>query len=66
MTTTLKYKEYKGLDGKTYFVEQYKEKEWKVPLWRYGYFESDDPTISSTILSDMLRTRPNLKRLNLI
>ena len=65
MTNVLSHKEYQGLDGKTYFVEQYQEKGWKAPLWRYGCC-SDDPTVCSTILSDMLRTRPNLKRLNLI
>ena len=65
MTITLKYKEYKGLNGKTYFVEQYIEKGWEAPLWRYGFF-SNNPTECATVLSYMLRTRPNLKRLNLI
>ena len=63
MTTILKHKEYKGLDGKTYFVEQYKEK-WQLTPWRrYGYVSRKG---IGHIISHTLWSRPNLKKLHLI
>ena len=50
------------INGTTYFVEQYADKPHFVWFWRYGYI---DRSGMERVISDMLHTRPNLKRLNL-
>lgn len=61
MTITRKYKE-EIVNGTRYWIEEYHEKEWKsgVWMWRYGYFDTEG---FGRTISDMLRSRPNLKRL---
>ena len=63
MTITLNFHIYEGVDGKTYFVEKYIEKGNKVALWRYGYKGYGDLW---EVISGGLRSKPNLKKLNLI
>lgn len=61
MTIILKHKEYKGNDGRTWFVEQYREKlrdgSFSYPFWRYGILING----LGYIKSDMLWNRPNIK-----
>ena len=59
---TLAFDIYEGRDGKTYFVEKYKEVESGKSLYRYGFGETDN---WSTVCEG-LTERPNLKRMGLI
>ncbi len=61
MTIVKNSKKY-TINGTTYFVEQYAEKPHFVWFWRYGFI---DKSGMGRVTSDRLRTRPNLKRLNL-
>jgi hypothetical protein len=65
MTIVKNHKEYK-IGGKIYFVEQYWEKELQsdVYMWRYGEIYYTERRMGR-VISDMMRSRPNLKRLNL-
>lgn len=62
MTIVLTHKEYKGLDGRTWFVEKYQEKYNRFPFWRYGVIIDG----TASIVSFGLWSRPNLKKLNII
>lgn len=62
MTTIISHKEYKGLDGLTWFVEKYQEKFSIHPFWRYGIIIDDE----AYLRRDRLYSRPNLKKLNII
>lgn len=62
MTIVLTHKEYKGLDGRTWFVEKYQEKFCEQPFWRYGTIVNG----KAYLRSDQLWSRPNLKKLNII
>lgn len=64
MTIVLSHKEYKGLDGLTWFVEKYQEKFCKYPFWRYGTIDKE--TNMASVISFGLWSRPNLKKLNII
>lgn len=65
MTIVRKYKRY-NINNRTYFVEQYADKPHFVWFWRYGIIhKSENGSERAQVYSDMLRTRPNLKRLNL-
>ena len=59
MTTVKNTKEY-TIDGKRYFVEQYRDKDMAVYLWRYG--ELTDAN-RGYVIKDGLLSRPNVKRL---
>lgn len=61
MTITRKHKE-EIINGTTYWIEEYHEKEWQsdVWMWRYGYYSTAG---FAYLISDMLRRKPNLKRL---
>lgn len=59
---TMTFDIYEGRDGKTYFVEKYKEIESGNSLYRYGYGETDN----WTTVKEGLGTRPNLKKMKLI
>lgn len=61
MTIVKNTKQYE-INGTTYFVEQYANKPHFVWFWRYGYF---DKSGTGRVISDMLRNRPNIKRLSL-
>lgn len=61
MTVVKNYKEYE-INGEHYFVEMYADKPDFVWFWRYGKF-IDYERRYARILSDMLRSRPNIKRL---
>lgn len=45
--------------GRTFYIERYREKDMKVSLWRY--YEVDGGSYS--LVSDMLRNKPNVRRL---
>ena len=60
MTIVKNHREYE-IDGKRYFVERYADKPHFVWLWRYGRVFIERGYCS--IISDCLRSRPNLKRL---
>ena len=62
MTLTKNYKEYE-INGETYFVERYADKPDFVWFWRYGCFVETRWGRMAMTLSDMLLTRPNLKKL---
>ena len=60
MTQTKNYHE-ETHNGETYWREQYRDKEMRVYMWRYGYYcESlgQNVTMRSSLMS-----RPNLKKL---
>lgn len=59
---TLTFDIYEGRDGRTWFVEKYKEVESGKSLYRYGYGSTDNWT---TVIDD-LTERPNLKKMKLI
>ena len=59
MTTVKNTKEY-TIDGKRYFVEQYRDKDMAVYLWRYGELTAPG---RGHIIKDGLQSRPNVKRL---
>ena len=63
MTITLNFHIYEGVDGNTWFVERYQDKN-SVPLWRYGYRLTEDEPWRT--IKDGLRSKPNLKRMGLI
>lgn len=58
MTLSKNHREYE-INGETWFVEQYADKPHFVWFWRYGYILRG----KAYIQSDMLFSRPNLKRL---
>ena len=58
---TLTFDIYEGRDGKTYFVEKYKEVESGKSLYRYGYGSTDN----WTTVQEGLTSKPNLKHLHL-
>lgn len=59
---TITFDIYEGKDGKTYFVEKYKEVESGKNLYRYGFGETDN----WTTVCEGLEIRPNLKKMKLI
>lgn len=59
MTTVKNSKEY-TIDGKRYFVEQYRDKDMAVYLWRYGELTDGN---RGHVIKDGLLSRPNIKRL---
>ena len=59
---TLTFDIYEGKDGKTYFVEKYKEIESGKSLYRYGYGSTDNWTTACEGLTE----RPNLRKMKLI
>lgn len=59
---TLTFDIYEGKDGKTYFVEKYKEVESGKSLYRYGYGSTDN----WTTVCEGLTERPNLKKMKLV
>ena len=61
-SVTLTFDIYEGKDGKTYFVEKYKEVESGNSFYRYGYGSTDN----WTTVCEGLETRPNLKKMKLI
>ena len=61
-SVTLTFDIYEGKDGKTYFVEKYKEVESGKSLYRYGFGETDN----WTTVCEGLTERPNLKKMKLI
>lgn len=64
MTITKLHKEYENKEThKTFFVEMYANKPHFVWFWRYGKYGNYGHGANATIISDMLRSRPNLKRL---
>lgn len=62
MTLVKNSKDY-VFNGERYFVEQYADKPHFVWFWRYGKYGNYGHGANATIISDMLRSRPNLKRL---
>lgn len=61
-SVTLTFDIYEGRDGKTYFVEKYKEIESGKSLYRYGYGSTDN----WTTVCEGLVERPNLKKMKLV
>ena len=61
-SVTLTFDIYECKDGKTYFVEKYKEIESGKSLYRYGYGETDN----WTTVKEGLTERPNLKKMKLV
>ena len=61
-SVTLTFDIYEGKDGKTYFVEKYREVESGKSLYRYGY----DSTDNWTAVCEGLTERPNLNKMKLI
>lgn len=61
MTITRNHKE-EIINGKTYWIEEYHKKDWHsdVWMWRYGYYSAAG---FAYLISDMLFSKPNLKRL---
>ncbi len=51
------------IQGTKYFREQYTETGFTTYLWRYGYYLKTGGKEYAYLISDMLRSRPNLKRL---
>ena len=64
MTIVKNRKDYE-INGQKYFVEQYAEKPRFIWFWRYGYYRTYNGVEMAVIEKDLLRTRPNLKRLAL-
>ena len=63
MTIVKFHREYR-INGKIWFVERYADKPHFVWFWRYGYIYDEERGFSR-IVSDRLRSRPDLKRLSL-
>ena len=63
MTIVKNHKEYE-IDGIKWWVEKYADKPHFVWFWRYGYTLLFNGEAYSYIVSDLLRSRPNLKRLS--
>ena len=61
---TITFHIYEGVDGRTYFTEKYQEVRTGLQFWRYGFRNSDDEPW--TEIKEGLRSKPNLKRMNLI
>lgn len=60
MTQTKNYSEHRE-GGETYWREQYRDKEMRVYMWRYGYYcESLGQNVT---MRSGLMSRPNLKKL---
>lgn len=64
MTLVRKERDYE-INGHRYFVEQYAEKPHFIWLWRYGKYGNYGLGSNARVISSGLRTRPNLKRLQL-
>ena len=62
MTVVKNHKDYE-INGERYFVEMYADKPDFVWFWRYGKYGNYGHGANARILSDMLRSRPNIKRL---
>lgn len=62
MTIVKRHKEYE-INGEMYFVEMYADKPLFIWFWRYGKYCNYGHEANATIISDTLRSRPNLKRL---
>lgn len=62
MTIVKNHKDY-VFNGEKYFVEQYADKPHFVWFWRYGKYGNYEYGATCKIISDMLRSRPNMKRL---
>jgi len=62
MTIVKNHKDY-IIDGLRFFVQRYADKPHFVWFWRYGYIIERPEKKYCYIISDGLRSRPNLKRL---
>ena len=62
MTIVKNHKDYE-INGEKYFVEKYADKPHFLWFWRYGKYGNYGHGANAKILSDMLRSRPNIKRL---
>ena len=58
--TTIKQRKNYIVNGQRLFIEQYQDKEMRVPLWRYGGMYDET---HGNILKDGLRSRPDIKRI---
>lgn len=61
-SVTLTFDIYEGRDGRTWFVEKYKEIESGKSLFRYGFGSTDN----WTTFKEGLTERPNLKKMKLV